>query len=233
MADAEVSLENLNVPLTNMAAFALPLSGRSGESAPSDGQIGSRSCVAGRGKARLEKYSPFAMRYLPFTPASEAPMKLYDGKRTPNGRRVRIFIREKGLDLPEIVDTDIAKKEHLSPDYAKLNPKCRLPTLVLDDGTAMAESVAICRYFEEAHPNPPLFGTGPKGRALVEMWNRRVELGLFLSVATVFRHLSPFMADFEKPQVPAWGEANRRRSCRSCASSMRISHRAPSFAATR
>jgi glutathione S-transferase len=139
-------------------------------------------------------------------------MKLYDGKRTPNGRRVRIFIREKGIPLPEIVDTDIAKKEHLSPDYAKLNPKCRVPTLVLDDGTAIAESVAICRYFEEAHPSPPLFGTGPKGRAMVEMWNRRLELGLFLSVAMVFRHLSPFMAELEKPQIAAWGEVNKDKA---------------------
>jgi glutathione S-transferase len=139
-------------------------------------------------------------------------MKLYDGKRTPNGRRVRIFIREKGIPLPEIVDTDIAKKEHLSPDYAKLNPKCRVPTLLLDDGTAIAESVAICRYFEEAHPSPPLFGTGPKGRAMVEMWNRRMELGLFLSVAMVFRHLSPFMAELEKPQIAAWGEVNKEKA---------------------
>jgi glutathione S-transferase len=139
-------------------------------------------------------------------------MKLYDGKRTPNGRRARIFIREKHIPLPEIVDTDIAKKEHLRPEYAMLNPKCRVPTLLLDDGTAIAESVAICRYFEEQYPDPPLFGTGAKGKALVEMWNRRMELGLLLSVAMVFRHLNPFMADLEVPQVPAWGEANKEKA---------------------
>jgi glutathione S-transferase len=138
-------------------------------------------------------------------------MKLYDGKRTPNGRRVRIFIREKGLATPEIIDVDIAKKEHLSPDYAKLNPKCRVPTLLLDDGTALAESVAICRYFEELNPDPPMFGSGAKGRALVEMWNRRLEHGLFMSVSMVFRHLHPFMAELERPQVPAWGEANKEK----------------------
>jgi glutathione S-transferase len=138
-------------------------------------------------------------------------MKLYDGKRTPNGRRARIFIREKAIPMPEIVDTDIAKKEHLSPHYAKLNPKCRVPTLLLEDGTAIAESVAICRYFEETHPSPPLFGTGAKGRALVEMWNRRMELGLLCSVAMVFRHLNPFMADLEVPQVALWGEANKEK----------------------
>jgi glutathione S-transferase len=138
-------------------------------------------------------------------------MKLYDGKRTPNGRRARIFIREKGIAMPEIVDIDIAKKEHLLPEYAKLNPKCRVPTLVLDDGTPISESVAICRYFEETQPRPPLFGTGAKGRAIVEMWNRRLELGLFVSVAMVFRHLNPFMADLEVPQVAAWGEANKEK----------------------
>jgi glutathione S-transferase len=93
-----------------------------------------------------------------------------------------------------------------------LNPKCRVPTLLLDDGTAIAESVAICRYFEEQYPDPPLFGTGAKGKALVEMWNRRMELGLLLSVAMVFRHLNTFMADLEVPQVPAWGEANKEKA---------------------
>ncbi|SED91171.1 Glutathione S-transferase [Rhizobiales bacterium GAS188] len=141
-------------------------------------------------------------------------MKLYDGKRTPNGRRARIFIREKQLDLPEIVDIDLAKKEHLHPDYAKLNPRCRVPTLLLDDGTAISESVAICRYFEETNPDPPLFGTGAKGKAIVEMWNRRMEHGLLLSVATVFRHLNPFMADLEKPQVASWGEVNKEKAMR-------------------
>ncbi|MFI5012512.1 MAG: glutathione S-transferase family protein [Hyphomicrobiales bacterium] len=138
-------------------------------------------------------------------------MKLYDGKRTPNGRRVRIFIREKQIPMPEIVDTDIAKKEHLRPEYAALNPKRRLPTLLLDDGTAIAESVAICRYFEETHPNPPLFGEGAKGKAIVEMWNRRMELGLLVSVFMVFRHLNPFMADLEVPQIADWGEANKEK----------------------
>ena len=138
-------------------------------------------------------------------------MKLFDGKRTPNGRRVRIFIREKGIEMPEIVDTDIAKMEHRAPEYAKLNPKRRVPMLLLDDGTPIAESVAICRYFEELHERPALFGTGAKGRAMVEMWNRRMELGLFLSVSMVFRHLHPFMAELEVPQVPAWGEANKEK----------------------
>jgi glutathione S-transferase len=70
----------------------------------------------------------------------------------------------------------------------------RVPVLILDDGTAISESVAICRYFEELQPEPALFGRGAVGRANVEMWNRRVELGLFAAVATVFRHLHPKMS---------------------------------------
>jgi glutathione S-transferase len=84
--------------------------------------------------------------------------------------------------------------------------------LVLDDGTAIAETVAICRYFEELQPEPALFGKGALGRATVEMWNRRMELGLLFSVASAFRHLHPAMSTLEVPQVPAWGEANKPRA---------------------
>jgi glutathione S-transferase len=84
--------------------------------------------------------------------------------------------------------------------------------LLLDDGSAIAETVAICRYFEETKPTPALFGSGPEGRARVEMWNRRMELGLLFSVAQAFRHLHPAMANLEVPQVAAWGEANKPRA---------------------
>jgi glutathione S-transferase len=84
--------------------------------------------------------------------------------------------------------------------------------MVLDDGTSICESIAICRYFEELQPNPALFGTGPLGRAQVEMWQRRMELGLLNSVASAFRHLHPAMASLEVPQVAAWGEANKPRA---------------------
>ncbi len=85
----------------------------------------------------------------------------------------------------------------------------RVPVLVLDDGTAISESVAICRYFEEFHPEPALFGRGAVGRSKVEMWNRRVEQGLFTAITHVFRHLNPKMAHLEVPQVAPWGEANK------------------------
>jgi glutathione S-transferase len=84
--------------------------------------------------------------------------------------------------------------------------------LVLGDGTPICESIAICRYFEELHPEPALFGTGPLGKAKVEMWQRRIELGLLGAVASAFRHLHPAMANLEVPQVAAWGEANKPKA---------------------
>ena len=87
----------------------------------------------------------------------------------------------------------------------------RLPTLVLDYGTAIAEPMTICRYFEALYPDPPLFGRGPLDSALVEMWNRRAEFHLLAPVATVFQHLHPYMKRMVDPQVPAWGEANKPR----------------------
>ncbi|KRE08500.1 glutathione S-transferase [Bosea sp. Root670] len=135
-------------------------------------------------------------------------MKLYDGGRAPNPRRVRIFFAEKGVPLPELVPVDIARKEHRTEAFTRLNPAQRLPVLELDDGTALAETIAICRYLEALHPQPPLFGRDAKEQATIEMWNRRVELGLFASVAAIFRHSHPSMAELED-QVPEWAEANR------------------------
>jgi glutathione S-transferase len=137
-------------------------------------------------------------------------MKLYDGGRAPNPRRVRIFLAEKAVTIP-LVPVDIGKLEHKSDAYAAVNPRRRLPALELDDGTVIAESIAICRYIEALHPDPPLFGTDAKEIALVEMWNRRVELELLFGVAQVLRHMHPAMAALEVPQVPAWGEANKPR----------------------
>jgi glutathione S-transferase len=137
-------------------------------------------------------------------------MKLYDGGRAPNPRRVRIFLAEKGIKIP-MEQVDIATREHRTDVYTAINPMQRLPTLLLDDGTAIAESIAICRYFEGLDPDPPLFGRGTLECALVEMWNRRVEFHLFLPVMSVFQHLHPFMKPLVDPQVPEWGEANKPR----------------------
>ncbi len=135
-------------------------------------------------------------------------MKLYDGGRAPNPRRVRIFLAEKGLSVP-LEQVDIGKFEHKTAEFTAKNPMQGIPVLELDDGTLISESVAICRYFEELHPAPPLFGTGALERAAVEMWNRRLDLGLYSSIAAVFRHSHPAMAEREVPQVPDWAAANR------------------------
>jgi glutathione S-transferase len=135
-------------------------------------------------------------------------MKLYDAGRAPNPRRVRIFLAEKGVEVP-VVPVDIGRLEHRTPAFEALNPVMRTPVLELDDGTVISESIAICRYFDEIYPEPPLFGTGAVGRARVEMWQRRLEFGLLGTVAAVFRHLHPAMAEMEVPQVAVWGEANK------------------------
>jgi glutathione S-transferase len=137
-------------------------------------------------------------------------MKLYDGGRAPNPRRVRIFLAEKGISVP-LAPVDMGKLEHKSSAYAAINPLQWLPALELDDGTILTESIAICRYFEELHPEPSLFGRGALEKAQVEMWNRRMELNLFQPVSYVFRHTHPAMKDMEVPQVFAWAEANRPR----------------------
>ena len=138
-------------------------------------------------------------------------MKIIETRQAPNPRRVRIFLAEKGVTVP-YEEVDLMKGALKTPEFTKLNPAQRVPVLVLDDGTAISETVAICRYFEETKPEPHLFGLGATGRALVEMWQRRMELNLFFSVAQAFRHTHPAMAHLEVPQVAAWGEANKSRA---------------------
>ena len=137
-------------------------------------------------------------------------MKLYDSRLAPNPRRTRIFLAEKGITIPT-EQVDMMAMQHRTPAYTAINPLQRMPSLILDDGTIITESIAICRYFEMLNPNPPLFGVGPKESAIVEMWNRRAEINFFSNVAAVFRHSHPAMKELEVPQVPAWAEANRPR----------------------
>jgi glutathione S-transferase len=138
-------------------------------------------------------------------------MKILQTKTAPNPRRVRIFLAEKGIEVP-YEELDLMQGALKTPEFTRLNRFQRVPVLILDDGTAIAESMAICRYFEETKPEPALFGKGAKQRALIEMWNRRMELGLWASVREAFRHLHPAMAKLEVPQVAAWGEANKPRA---------------------
>jgi glutathione S-transferase len=138
-------------------------------------------------------------------------MKILQTKTAPNPRRVRIFLAEKGIEVP-YEEMDMMKGALKAPEFARLNPFQRVPVLILDDGTPISETMAICRYFEETKPEPALFGQGPKQRAVVEMWSRRMELGLLFNVAQAFRHLHPAAAALEVPQVAAWGEANKPRA---------------------
>ena len=136
-------------------------------------------------------------------------MKLYDYKAGPNPRRVRIFLAEKGISVP-LVHTDIVKREQKTPDFLAKNPIGSIPVLELEDGTCISESVAICRYFEELHPDPPLFGTTPLEKATIEMWLRRVELNFMVPVGMVWIHGHPLTARLIK-QIPEAADQNRKR----------------------
>ncbi|MCC6777466.1 MAG: glutathione S-transferase [Hyphomicrobiales bacterium] len=137
-------------------------------------------------------------------------MKLYDGGRAPNPRRTRIFLAEKGIKVP-LEQVDLGTLQQKTDAFRAVNPLMRVPALVLDDGTVITESIAICRYFEVVQPDPPLFGRGALEIARIEMWNRRLELHLFTPVSHVFRNAHPAMKEMEVPQVPAWADANRPR----------------------
>jgi glutathione S-transferase len=138
-------------------------------------------------------------------------MKIIEQRQTPNSRRLRMFMAEKGVNSVPFEQVDIMTLGAQTPDFTSRNPMQQVPVLLLDDDTAISESVAICRYFEELQPQPALFGTDARDRAIVEMWNRRMELGLLMRVAHAFRHLHPAMAPLEVPQVPAWGESNKAK----------------------
>jgi glutathione S-transferase len=138
-------------------------------------------------------------------------MKLYDGGRAPNPRRVRVFLAEKSVSIP-LVAVDMGALEHRGDALAARNPLKQLPVLELDDGTIITESIAICRYIEALHPEPALFGRTALEQAHVEMWQRRIEFRLLGAVAAAFRHTHPAMAEWEVPQVAEWGEANRPKA---------------------
>jgi glutathione S-transferase len=137
-------------------------------------------------------------------------MKLYDTPRAPNPRRVRWFMAEKGIDDLEIVTLDILKAEHKTPDYLRRAGVPQVPSLELDDGTTITESLAICRYLESRYPEPNLFGRTPQETAVIEMWTRRAELMLAYPVMLGVRHAHRALAVLET-QVPAVAEWNREQ----------------------
>lgn len=137
-------------------------------------------------------------------------MHIIETRAAPNPRRVRIFLAEKSIKVA-FEELNLMAGDLKGEDFMRLNPWQRVPVLVMDDGRTIAESVAICRFFEEINPDPPLFGRDAFEKAIVEMWQRRVELGFFSALAHVLRHLNPKMAHLEVPQVPEWGEANKSK----------------------
>ena len=144
-------------------------------------------------------------------------MKLYQSPKAPNPDRVVFFLRAKGkLDAVEMHDVSIMEGEHKKPEYRAISPYAQVPTLVLDDGTCLTESRAICTYFEGLFPEPNLMGRDPKEKALIEMWDRRVELMFFVQFATWFRNSHPAMAPLENPQS-AEAAAKGERACKAMA----------------
>ncbi len=121
-------------------------------------------------------------------------MILHDFASAPNPRRVRMYLSEKRITVPT-VSVNTRECEQFAAGFRRRNPWCLVPVLELDDGTCIAESMAICRYFEELHPEPPLFGRGARERATVEMWNRRAELDGLLPLAEAVRNRLPLFAD--------------------------------------
>lgn len=135
-------------------------------------------------------------------------MKLYDDPMAPNPRRVRIFLAEKGLEIPKVT-TSIAMKQNKTEAYKKINPLGLLPALELADGRIITESIAICRYLEALHPEPNLFGRDAFEQATIERWTRHMEFEIQLTVAQVFRNTHPFWQG-RIPQVPEYGEHCRK-----------------------
>jgi glutathione S-transferase len=135
-------------------------------------------------------------------------MKLYLLKNGVNPRRVRIFLAEKGVTLP-IEEFDMENAGHREPGFRAKNPLATLPVLELDDGTIIAESVAICRYLEATWPEPPLMGQGAVGLASAEMWNRRMEFEILVPAIDAFVHTHPFW-EGRRAQIKEYGEARRQ-----------------------
>lgn len=123
--------------------------------------------------------------------------KIYQTKIAPNARRLRLFLAEKGVADVTFVTVNLLEGENLTPEFRAKNPFGRIPVLEFEDGSFLAESVAISRYFEEIVPEPPLFGLDPLDKAHVEMWNRRAEFGFMQPAGFAFRNISGAFKDRE------------------------------------
>ncbi|HWW19290.1 MAG TPA: glutathione S-transferase family protein [Steroidobacteraceae bacterium] len=138
-------------------------------------------------------------------------MKLYNEENpAPNPRRVRIFMAEKAITIP-LVHVAMRERAHKSPEFVAKNSLGQVPLLELDDGRLLSESVAICRYLEELHPAPALFGRDAWERARVEMWTRRIEFALMNPISAVWVHTHRYTARLGT-QYKDYGEAMRQRT---------------------
>jgi len=134
-------------------------------------------------------------------------MKLYNAA-APSPRRVRIFLAEKGVEIPRM-DLDLQNGESRTPEFLGMNSLGGTPVLELDDGTILTESVAICRYLESLHPETPLMGANALEAAKIEMWDRRMEIEIFATLGSIAQHSFEFFAD-KLEQIPAFAEAQKR-----------------------
>ena len=136
-------------------------------------------------------------------------MKLYTFSGAPNPRRVHIYLAEKGIEIP-FEQVDMMKRANRTPEFlSNVNAMGGLPVLELYDGSHIAESIAICRYLELEHPDPPLFGVTAREQAIVDMWTRRIELNFMMPVGMVWIHGSPLTKGVVKQQIPEVAEQNR------------------------
>lgn len=143
----------------------------------------------------------------------------HDCATAPSPRRVRIFLAEKGVTLPT-VQVDLRHGEHLGEAFRALNPWCTVPVLVLDDGTAISEAMAVCRYLEDVYPEPPLMGRDAKEKGVVAMWEHRFEADGFFAVAEVMRNMAKgfkgrgLTGAASAEQIPELAERGRARVAR-------------------
>ena len=135
-------------------------------------------------------------------------MKIYSSPVAPSPRKVLIFIAEKGIDNVQIVNLDLGKLEHKTPEYKKIAPNSRVPALELESGEVILETTAICRYLECKYPEPNMFGTDPMEIAHIEMWYSRVSFELMMPLMHGFRHTHPHMSQLEN-QNNEFGLAQR------------------------
>jgi glutathione S-transferase len=148
--------------------------------------------------------------YAPGARHHREPVKLYnEDNPAPNPRKVRIFLAEKGVSVP-LERVCLRRREHKAPEFMRKNPLGQVPVLELDDGTCISESLAICRYFEELHPMPPLFGRDPVERAQTEMWLRRSEFRLWNPMGQVWINADPRTAAVNPNQFQAYGEHSKK-----------------------